>query len=66
MKWYSYLFSDVGSYFEAKNPVESINYVDTSSVFTSNYPYNIVGVFGFGGDAIKTTTEQFVNVAKQN
>jgi len=67
MKWNSMLrnSSDIGGYAEAHGIPEVINFVDTNSSFISRYPYKIIGVFGYGGDAVKELTDKFVQVAKQ-
>src|SRR5690242_9535625 len=59
MKWYSFLQatqSGIGGYAEANNPSLAIDFVDQNSKFTSIYPYSVIGVFGYGGDALKSMT----------
>lgn len=63
MKWYSLGPNSIGTYAEAMNPVSSIKYLETNPGFLSRYvdptskqPYDLVGAFGFGGDAIARKT----------
>lgn len=66
MKWYS-LFPgnrEIGTYLEAKHPRRAINFVDTSSAFKNAYPYDIIGIFGEGGDDLSTTNDLFVRTAE--
>jgi alpha-mannosidase len=54
---------DVGTYIEARNPRMSIAYLENDAGFrarhvdpVSRQPYRIMGVFGFGGDALARKT----------
>jgi hypothetical protein len=54
---------DVGTYIEARNPRMSIEYLENDQGFRSRHvdpvsgePYRIMGVFGFGGDALARKT----------
>ena len=54
---------DVGTYIEARNPRMSIDYLETDPGFRARHvdpvsrePYRIMGVFGFGGDALARKT----------
>lgn len=70
MKWNSMIDKknhnkSIGGYSEARNPEAVVEFVDTSGVFQSRYPYNIIGVFGKGWDDLKTMTDEFVKTAKK-
>lgn len=54
---------DVGTYIEARNPRMSITYLENDAGFRARHvdpvtrePYRIMGVFGFGGDALARKT----------
>ena len=69
MKWNS-LTGDTGSrsmggYAEARTPAKEIEHVDTDADFQKRYPYPVIGIFGKGWDDLKTTTDEFVTVAKE-
>jgi len=62
MKWPSLVGSDqVGGYAEARGsypserPDITVNYVDTDPGFRARYPYDVIGVFGYGHDDLATT-----------
>lgn len=72
MKWYSIHneFSRKGAYFpgsylEARDPSEEsdISFLKNPQ-FRTNYPYNIFGFFGEGGDNLTTMNDNFVKAAK--
>lgn len=63
MKWYSVGPHYIGTYTEAMNPVASIHYLETDPGFLRRYvdpvsgqPYNVLGIFGFGGDDLARKT----------
>jgi alpha-mannosidase len=65
-KWYSFIdHNSIGGYAEGLNPRQAITIVDTNIDFRSRYPYNVIGIFGEGHDALKTLKRDFVDVAKQ-
>jgi alpha-mannosidase len=68
MKWNS-LFPfptlGIGSYAEARNAGLTVNFVDQNPIFTSRYPYQIIGAFGQGGDDLETTSDDHL-IAAQN
>lgn len=66
MKWYSNLngYQGIGTYAEARNTADSIEFVDADPEFNARYPYHVIGVFGKGWDDFKTLTDEFVIVAK--
>jgi alpha-mannosidase len=72
MKWYSIHneFSRSGAYFpgsylEARDPsAESDISFLKNPQFRANYPYNIFGFFGEGGDNLSTMNDNFVKAAK--
>lgn len=54
---------DIGTYIEARNPRMSIDWLETDPGFRARHvdpvsrePYRIMGVFGFGGDALARKT----------
>ncbi len=63
MKWHS-LAGSVGGYWETgNNPADAIKFVDADPGFLKRYadpvsrkPYDVVGVFGFGGDDLARKT----------
>ena len=72
MKWYSIHneFRRKGAYFpgtylEARDPSaeNDISFLKNPS-FRANYPYNIYGFFGEGGDNLSTMNDNFVKAAK--
>ncbi len=67
MKWNSMLrgYYDLGGYAEANHIPEVIDYVDTDNSFISRYPYDIIGIFGYGGDALEEKTDKFIQTAEQ-
>ncbi|MCK4967260.1 glycoside hydrolase, partial [bacterium] len=68
MKWNSLpkgTNKTIGGYAEARYPAEVVDFLDTSKVFISRYPYRIIGAFGKGWDDFKTITDEFVTVAKE-
>lgn len=73
MKWYSIHneFRRTGAYFpgtylEARDPSaeDDISFLRNPS-FSANYPYNIYGFFGEGGDNLSTMNDNFVRAAKE-
>ena len=73
MKWYSCLGGNpqghrnesLGGYAEARYPADAIRMAETAEWFTSNYPYDVIGLFGKGWDDLKTTTDEFVRIARE-
>ncbi len=63
LKWYSLGGPGVGGYWEAGSPAAAIRYVDSNADFLKRYrdpktqePYNVIGLFGFGGDDLARKT----------
>ena len=63
LKWYSLAGPGLGGYLEAGSPASAINYVDANEGFLKRYlapgsqvPFNVVGLFGFGGDDLARKT----------
>lgn len=67
MKWYSIVGDNkqLGGYAEARDPQKSI-LLCKNLMNTSKYPYLITGAFGKGWDDLKTTTSEFMDIAKAN
>ncbi|MCJ7582295.1 MAG: glycoside hydrolase [Candidatus Aminicenantes bacterium] len=68
MKWNSMLQGNahLGGYAEARSTSPIIDYVDSNAAFKARFPYNIVGVFGYGGDPeLKSITDKFGSIAKE-
>ncbi|BCM88954.1 hypothetical protein IAD21_00796 [Abditibacteriota bacterium] len=64
MKWHSLGPNFAGTYSEAAYPEAAIKYADTNAGFLARYvdpttkkPYDTIGIFGFGGDAIERKTD---------
>lgn len=68
MKWNSLLNGNksFGGYAEAFDPLDSINFAETSQNFQTKYPFSIIGVFGQGHDELQYTSDEFVTIAQQN
>lgn len=69
MKWnyfYPYAGASIGDYQECRFPERAVNTVETNSDFQTNWPYNVVGIFGKGGDDAETLTDSFVTFAQNN
>ncbi len=69
MKWnyfYPYEGASIGDYQECRFPDRAVNTVETNQNFLTNWPYNIIGIFGKGGDDAKTLTNDFVTFAQAN
>jgi alpha-mannosidase len=63
MKWYSLGPHNLGTYWEAGFPEKAINWTETNEGFKrrhvdpkTNQPYDIVGLFGYGGDDLARKT----------
>ncbi len=68
MKWYSQIRHDyygLGGYAEARGVPGFIDTVEGDAEFLRRHPYGIIGLFGYGGDDLSTTTDLFVRAAKQ-
>jgi alpha-mannosidase len=67
MKWYSLVGDNkqLGGYAEARDPQKSI-LLCKNLINSPKYPYLIAGAFGKGWDDLKTTTSEFVEIAKAN
>jgi alpha-mannosidase len=69
MKWnylYPYEGASIGDYQECRFPERAVQTVETNQNFLTNWPYNIIGIFGKGGDDAKTLTDEFVTFAQAN
>ncbi len=76
MKWYSvnpYMITNrkeyrynLGNYLEASNQKDAITDCKVLMNDSKRYPYTISGAFGKGGDDLKTLTNQFPKVAREN
>lgn len=69
MKWnqfYPYEGASIGDYQECRFPERAVNTVETNQSFLTNWPYNVIGIFGKGGDDAKTLTDDFVTFARDN
>ena len=67
MKWYSMVGNNrqLGGYAEARDPQKSV-LLCKELMESSKYPYLISGAFGKGWDDLKTTTSEFIDVARAN
>ena len=68
MKWNSQFIGNqsFGGYIEALNPMQAITFAEASPVFQTKYPFPVVGAFGRGGDDLQYTSDEFVDIARQN
>jgi alpha-mannosidase len=67
MKWYSQIRQDgygVGGYAEARRVPGIIEEAETSADFRGRVPYDIVGLFGYGGDDLISRTDTVVKAAR--
>ncbi|MCJ7679419.1 MAG: glycoside hydrolase, partial [Candidatus Aminicenantes bacterium] len=67
MKWNSMLRrnDEMGGYAEARYIPDIIDYVDTDAAFKARYPYDVIGIFGYGWDYLDEKTDKFLTAAKQ-
>ena len=67
MKWYSLIGNNMqlGGYAEARDPQKSV-LLCKELMESPKYPYLISGAFGKGWDDLKTTTTEFIDVARAN
>ena len=67
LKWYSIYTGGphIGTYLEARETTKNIEFVDNSPVFRKAYPYNVIGLFGEGGDDLQTSNENFLDAARK-
>ena len=54
----------MGTYLEARDIANSITHVETDAAFRAAHPYQVIGIFGRGGDDLETLTSEFVQSAK--
>ena len=67
MKWYSQIRQDgygIGGYAEARRVPGIITEAEASADFRSRVPYDIVGLFGYGGDDLTSRTDAVVKAAR--
>lgn len=67
MKWNSLLLNDstsIGGYAEGRDPSVAVNFVDNNTLFTSRYPFPVIGIFGKGHDDLQTTDNEFITAAQ--
>ncbi|MCX6565541.1 MAG: glycoside hydrolase [Candidatus Aminicenantes bacterium] len=55
---------DIGGYAEARDPSGAVDFVSADAGFQARHPYDVIGIFGYGGDDLKTFTDLFVQQAK--
>jgi alpha-mannosidase len=68
MKWYSQIRQEpygIGGYAEARQIPGIISFADTNADFLRRVPYSIVGLFGYGGDDLSSTTDAVIRAAQQ-
>ena len=66
-KWNSMIrhdYYDIGGYAEARKLPDVIDFVLSDATFKAHHPYHIIGLFGYGGDDLKTFTDLFVRTAQ--
>jgi alpha-mannosidase len=66
MKWNSMLLNyyHMGGYAEARTMPEVIDFVTADPQFRARYPYDVIGIFGHGGDDLTTLTDRFPAMAR--
>ncbi|MGI8423204.1 MAG: glycosyl hydrolase-related protein [Chloroflexota bacterium] len=66
VKWYPRFRRDVpvGSYYEARKLNEALELVE-SAPWIERYPYDIVGLFGYGEDDLKTLSTEWSTAARE-
>ncbi len=66
MKWYSTYREgpQIGTYLEARQTATVVNFVDHDPIFRKAHPYDVIGLFGEGGDDLQTSNSGFVDAAK--
>ena len=65
MKWNSLINGNqsIGGYSETAQLASIVGFLDTNSQFQALYPYNIIGAYQYGADAIETTISTFPSTA---
>lgn len=66
LKWYSTYIGGphIGTYLEARETARNVNFVDSNPAFLKAYPYDVIGLFGEGGDDLQTSNANFVSAAR--
>lgn len=67
LKWNSLIGGDnqsIGGYAEARDPAQTVNFVDSNANFRENYPFEVIGIFGQGHDDLQTLSDLFVTTAQ--
>jgi len=63
VKWNSMIrgnYYDLGGYAEARDLDGALDFVTSDSRFQARHPYDVIGIFGYGGDDLQTLTDKFV------
>jgi len=66
-KWNSMIrhdYYDIGGYAEARKIPDVIDFALSDATFKAHHPYDVIGLFGYGGDDLSTTTDLFVRTAQ--
>ncbi len=68
MKWNTLFGSNrsIGGYAEARDPDAAISFASTNSTFKAHYPFDVIGIFGYGWDDLQTQLSIFPSKAKAN
>lgn len=66
LKWYSIYTGGphIGTYLEARETTRNVEFVDKNPSFRKAYPYNVIGLFGEGGDDLQTSNANFLTAAR--
>ncbi len=63
VKWNSMIrgnYYDLGGYAEARDLDGAIGFVSSDARFQERHPYDVIGIFGYGGDDLQTLSDAFV------
>lgn len=65
LKWNSMTNGNqsIGGYAEAFDPAGAVTFMDSNAGYLSRWPWAVSGGFGFGWDALQTTTGAFISTA---
>ncbi len=66
MKWNTMLngYQSVGGYAEAADPYGVVDYLDGNAGFLARWPWLVSAAFGYGCDALQTTTGDFMTASQ--
>lgn len=67
MKWNTLATTQnaIGGYAEAANPAAMVTYLDSDPAYQALWPWDVSAAFGYGGDALQTSTDAFITTSQQ-